>query len=237
MTADEEAASDIERDIVYTATSWAAVGRGMSPSKSSALSHSPHNHHSTQVESDSRLLTSPAAALRNSKMNHRTTSASASPTPTSPSLAQSTTPAIRSGGSKGVSPSSGAVTVVVVRAWALREVIGGSNPYVVVDWGPCGKHSTQAVMDSTEPYFGSVLKFKSPFQATHRPAMAVMKVYVYSRNLSTSDELLGYVELNSEGLLALLGDSSECATMTYQLVDLLDKQNPHAGCIQLTGSL
>jgi hypothetical protein len=128
------------------------------------------------------------------------------------------------------------VSIVVVRCWGLREIVGGSNPYVVIDWGPCGKLSTQAVMDSTEPYFGSVLKF--PAQVQRPAAAAILKAYVYSRNLSTSDELLGYVEISSDDLLARSSSAAaECATLTYQLVDLLDKQNHHAGCIQLSGSL
>eukprot|EP01036_Dinobryon_divergens_P031145 gene31145-40500_t len=225
MAADDENASDIERgDIVYTKQSWAAVGRGMSPSK--VLLSQGKSNLGDESESDHPLLTPPTD--RNPR---RATGGNSSSTPpTQPTPARATT-------SKGVSPSPAVVSIVVVRCWGLREIVGGSNPYVIIDWGPCGKLSTQAVMDSTEPYFGCVLKF--PAQVQRPAAAAIMKVYVYSRNLSTSDELLGYVEISSDDLLARSSSSAaaECATLTYQLVDLLDKQNHHAGCIQLSRSL
>ena len=115
-----------------------------------------------------------------------------------------------------------AVCIRVVRAWGLREVVGGSNPYVVLRWGALSQ-SSQAVFSSVSPYFNAVLTFSGPRKDE------VLKAFVYSRNMSLSDELLGYAEVDVEDLLA--GQSS------FSLVDLLEKHDRHAGFIEMSAAI
>jgi hypothetical protein len=105
------------------------------------------------------------------------------------------------------------VSIKVIRAWSLSDTIGGSNPYVLIDWSSYGKCTTQSIKNSISPHFGSILKFRSPFFVQAIPnsrkirikgityyfaSISLAKVYVYSRNKSVSDELLGFAEFKVE---------------------------------------
>jgi hypothetical protein len=96
------------------------------------------------------------------------------------------------------------VTVKVLRAWGLPEELGGTNAYIVLDWGKYGRATTQAVANSTEPHFGSTLQFKSPYRGHKRGATdaevgeeaGLMRVCVLNRNQSVSDELIALGEID-----------------------------------------
>jgi len=134
------------------------------------------------------------------------------------------------------------ISVKIIRASELMDCLGGTNAYIVLDWGKLGKASTQAVINSNEPYFGSTLKFRSPYQRIRRKDIndddyrdgnildmlnsrsdhhqdgddrgdddeclishaGPLKVLVYNRNHSVSDELIGIGEIDvHEQLLSL----------------------------------
>jgi len=130
------------------------------------------------------------------------------------------------------------ISIKIIRASELMDNLGGTNAYVLLDWGKLGKASTQAVINSNAPYFGSTLKFKSPYQRIRRKDIndddyrdsnildilnnrivgidddgvdddsdrgdeeclishaGPMKVFVYNRNHSVSDELIGSGEID-----------------------------------------
>jgi hypothetical protein len=60
------------------------------------------------------------------------------------------------------------ISIKIIRGSELMDCLGGTNAYIVLDWGKLGKASTQAVINSNEPYFGSTLKFRSPYQRIRR---------------------------------------------------------------------
>jgi hypothetical protein len=96
------------------------------------------------------------------------------------------------------------VTVKVLRAWCLPEELGGTNAYIVLDWGRYGRATTQAVANTTEPHFGSTLQFKSPYcghkrgaaDAKVREEAGLMRVFVLNRNQSVSDEMIASGEID-----------------------------------------
>lgn len=95
--------------------------------------------------------------------------------------------------------------VHVIRAIGLRDVLGGTNAYCVLDWGKLGKSSTHAVR-SCEPYFGSKLRFKSSTHAgsTLDDAMLSappLQIAVYSRNESVSHECIGIAHVHDIQLI------------------------------------
>jgi hypothetical protein len=133
------------------------------------------------------------------------------------------------------------ISIKIIRGSELMDCLGGTNAYIVLDWGKLGKASTQAVINSNEPYFGSTLKFRSPYQRIRRKDIndddyrdgnildmldsrsdhhhdvddrgdeeclishaGPLKVLVYNRNHSVSDELIGSGEIDvHEQLLSL----------------------------------
>lgn len=141
------------------------------------------------------------------------------------------------------------LSVKIIRAWGLSESLGGTNPYVVVDWGKYGKSATQAVAHTTEPHFGATLQFRSPYtvlrdtdrQALQNdPTIAVLhassgtqyisfagplKVSVYNRNQSVSDELLAYGEVDAHEYLT-------CGTGETSVLHLIDASSRPAGCLE-----
>jgi hypothetical protein len=118
------------------------------------------------------------------------------------------------------------VSIRILRAWGLPDSLGGTNAYVVVDWGKYGQSSTQAVPNSTEPHFGALLQFRSPYTrldmeelaaAQSDPTMSIlrgtegalyvswatpMKVVVYNRNESVSDEIIGCAEIDAHEFIS-----------------------------------
>jgi hypothetical protein len=120
------------------------------------------------------------------------------------------------------------ISITVLRAWDLNEGLGDCNPYVVIDWGKLGRAATQAVPSTTCPHFGSILKFKSPLKPVQWQAKqgvpnvcgvvfvegiecflqdVNMKIFVYSRNQSVSDEMLGEATLTASPQLLEYFDS------------------------------
>lgn len=172
--ADEErlASNDIVRSGLYSAEALAAVGLGLSP---------------------------------NSKLAPEQHAAPPPPAPPSP---------------VSIATATDLISLRIVRAWDLPECLGGTCAYVVVDWGRLGNSATHPVKHSVEPHYGSILQFKSPYTllntedrdyALKNPDVHVlrigngeeyashagpMRVYVYNRNESVSDELIASGELD-----------------------------------------
>lgn len=84
------------------------------------------------------------------------------------------------------------ITVRVIRAWDLVDCLGGTNAYVVLDWGRHGRAATQSVRDNTAPHFGATLRFKSP--------------YVLLQNVDMGDEQsVELTHLFNRGMLEQIG--------------------------------
>lgn len=95
--------------------------------------------------------------------------------------------------------------VHVIRAIGLRDVLGGTNAYCVLDWGRLGKSSTHAVR-SCDPFFGSKLRFKSSTQVGSTLDAAMLSapplhIAVYSRNESMSHECIGVAHVHDIQLI------------------------------------
>lgn len=138
------------------------------------------------------------------------------------------------------------VTIKIIRAWDLFEALGGTNAYVIVDWGKFGRSSTQAVVNSVDPYFGATLRFKSPFRKAddadiisnlgkdmvsikgevYYSTACPIRVYLYHRNESIVDELLGEAEVDPIDVATIEG------TSVLYLYDRISKSN--AGCLELS---
>ena len=90
-----------------------------------------------------------------------------------------------------------------------------TNPYVVIDWDALGVAKTQAIWNSVNPYFQATLQFKFP-EDVDLPIdddnsrfdlrdlaenLPKIRISVYSRNRSISDDLLGMTLLEPSDLL------------------------------------
>lgn len=154
----------------------------------------------------------------------------------------------------GLSSATDIVSAKILRAWGLPESLGGTSAYVVADWGKYGKSATQAVAHTTEPHFGATLQFRSPYTAL-RPAdraavqedasiallrtpggaeyvsfAGPLKVMVYNRNQSVSDELLACGEVDVHEYLTNSGDNAGETAVLY----LVDTNFRPAGCLEYT---
>lgn len=145
------------------------------------------------------------------------------------------------------------ISVRVVRAWDLPECLGGTCAYVLVDWGAQGKSATHTVRHSTEPQYGAMLQFKSPYRAidpTERdlylkhahhemhllraasgaeyasPA-GPMQVQIYNRNDSVSDELIASGELDLHHVIVTTNAGEP------SVLYLNDTFGQPAGCVEL----
>ena len=112
------------------------------------------------------------------------------------------------------SPPINMVCVQVIRSWDLPETLTDTNPYVIIDWGKLGISKTQTIQNTIEPVFNSTLRFRFPFdfdcnydaitnlkmKAHQLPSL---KIYIYSKNFSISDELLGETDLKAEYFINL----------------------------------
>ena len=201
---DEErhASNDIVRSGLYSAEALAAVGLGLSPNSKLA----PEQH-----------IAPPAVSP---------------PSPVS------------------IATATDLISLRIVRAWDLPECLGGTCAYVVVDWGRLGKSATHPVKRSTEPHYGSMLQFKSPYtllNATNRDAVlssaevhalrtqsgaeyashaGPMRVYVYNRNESVSDELIASGELDLHENIVTTDAGQPC------ILYLTDPSSQPAGCME-----
>jgi hypothetical protein len=97
------------------------------------------------------------------------------------------------------------LAICIVKAWDLPEGLGETNPYVVVDWGEFGRISTKVVLNTTKPKFGTIHQFSSikcnnRFISKKRNNYPSMKLYVYNRNVSVCDELIGEADIDVNNL-------------------------------------
>jgi hypothetical protein len=188
------------------------------------------------------------------------------------------------------------LSVKVLRAWGLAETLGGTNAYVVFDWGRYGKAATQAVANTTQPHFGATLQFRSPYKAVDPQDSAAallgvrrgssnvcrggtdasakagggydrfddgciegegeggegagsmgavvrgrngveylslagpLKVLVYSRNPSVSDELIALGEVDAHDTLLSCARTGGAPVVLH----LFDTQQNPAGCVEFT---
>ncbi len=145
------------------------------------------------------------------------------------------------------------ISVRVVRAWDLPECLGGTCAYVLVDWSAQGRSATHTVKHSTEPQFGAMLQFKSPYHvidpaerdlllkhdhhevhllrtasgAEYASSAGPMQVHIYNRNESVSDELIATAELDLHNVIVTtdLGEPS--------IIYLTDNFGHPAGCVEV----
>ena len=120
--------------------------------------------------------------------------------------------------------------VKVHRAWDLVDLLGGTNPYAVLDWDYFGRKQTQVKYNTTSPIFGDQLSFKiglkpeiaSPTRSgsLYSPnaktmlfvtedddfvaALPRLTIALYSRHESITDEFLGQVIISGSELQDLL---------------------------------
>ena len=143
------------------------------------------------------------------------------------------------------------ISMRIFRASNLTECLAGTSAYVVIDWGKYGRAETHAVTHSTEPQYGATLRFRSPyFPLSPEDAKAVrnddsiallrlpdgcelvsfappMKVCVFNRNQSVSDELIAVGEIDAHEYI--LRNSEEPAVL-----HLYDTQSQPAGSLEFT---
>lgn len=205
---DRHASNDIVRSGLYSAEALAAVGLGLSPnSKLAPEQHQPQQQHT------------------------------APPPPAPPSPVS-------------IATATDLISLRIVRAWDLPECLGGTCAYVVVDWGRLGKSATHPVRHSTEPQYGSMLQFKSPYMllntanrdavlgsadvhalrtesgAEYASHAGPMRVYVYNRNESVSDELIASGELDLHEDIVTTDAGQPC------ILYLTDPSSQPAGCVE-----
>jgi hypothetical protein len=85
-------------------------------------------------------------------------------------------------------------SIKVIKAIGLEETISGCSPYVVVDWGELGSASTPTAHEKTDPIYNHTLHFGR--LGTHAEVPS-LNVFVYHKNISVSDEILGTGHLSS----------------------------------------
>ena len=121
--------------------------------------------------------------------------------------------------------------IKVFKAYGLPDLLGGTNPYVLFDWGPLGRAATQAVKHTTSPEFNATLRFKSPSEHGSALSTALMNspplsISVYSRNESLSDMLIGGIQLDDKDMnsshplrvyLYSGEDQAECGVLEFQV--------------------
>ena len=120
--------------------------------------------------------------------------------------------------------------VKVLCAYGLPEMLGGTNPYIVFDWGHLGRASTQAIKNTTSPNYNATLRFKSPSEQGSSLSTSLMNspplsISVYSRNESLSDALIGGVQLDDKDMnsnsplrVYLYNDEyEECGVLEFQV--------------------
>jgi Ca2+-dependent lipid-binding protein len=95
--------------------------------------------------------------------------------------------------------------IKVMRAYGLPDMLGGTNPYILFDWGHLGRASTHAVQNTTSPEFNATLRFKSPSEHGSSLSTTLMNspplsISVYSRNESLSDVVIGGIQLDDKDM-------------------------------------
>ena len=156
-------------------------------------------------------------------------------------------------------PTDYIVSVNILKAWNLpTDLLGSTNPYVVLDWGIYGRACSFAIMNSTQPNYNCVVQFRSPLETaspkelesgSHQhlvyvngrpynipPSIPIMKAYVYSRNESISDELLGEGEVNMGKVLLKVYSRREKANEAGSkcVLNLYDMSSQFTGSLELS---
>lgn len=90
-------------------------------------------------------------------------------------------------------------SVRVIKAVGLEETISGCSPYVVIDWGELGSASTPTAHEKTDPVYNHTLHFGKLASHAEVPSL---NVFVYHKNISVSDEILGTGHLSSMNVKA-----------------------------------
>jgi hypothetical protein len=85
-------------------------------------------------------------------------------------------------------------SIKVIKAIGLEETISGCSPYIVIDWGELGSASTPTVHEKTDPVYNHTLHFGRMDTHAEVPSL---NVFVYHKNVSVSDEVLGTGHLSS----------------------------------------
>ena len=90
-------------------------------------------------------------------------------------------------------------SIWVIRAYNLKECLGGCTPYVLLDWGTFGKRVTKTAVDATCPIIDQEIIFQY-----HVTSQSNILLYNQSklRNLSPSDRL--NVEMDESSFYSLL---------------------------------
>lgn len=151
-----------------------------------------------------------------------------------------------------IATASDLISVRVVRAWGLPECLGGTCAYVLVDWGAQGKAATHPVKHSTEPHYGATLQFKSPYRAIeaeerdlllnhaahevhllramsgteYASSAGPMRVHIYNRNESVSDELVASGELDLHEIIVTTNAGEP------SILYVTDNIGQPAGCVE-----
>ena len=135
------------------------------------------------------------------------------------------------------------ISICIKQAFDLSDALGGTNPYVVLDWEHLGRVSTKTVLGSTNPKFDTIFRFESPYRlatkdnedvkngrivyASKQKYISVaphLHLYVYSKNQSVSDELIGEADVNVDNLFS----------NGHGFVELYDLNNEFAGSAELS---
>lgn len=109
----------------------------------------------------------------------------------------------------------------VIKAWSLPETLGDTNPFVILDWGELGVSRTQVVDRSTSPTFNCDLRFRWPSKLCDDHSsesenvldfasfMPKVRISIYNKHSSISDELLGCALLDAKEFLQLTSSGND----------------------------
>jgi hypothetical protein len=135
----------------------------------------------------------------------------------------------------------------VLRAWSLPECLGGTNAYVIIKMPGYGEGRTQAVSNSTEPFFGAMFTIRSPLKPNASGSLrshiddaddlvnmaddqdgswTKVQVLIYNKNASISDELIAIGEQDIGSLL-------EQSQFSPVVMELFDSNRQPNGYIEL----
>lgn len=131
--------------------------------------------------------------------------------------------------------------VSVIRAYDLQEVLPATNAYVTVAWAGASRSAapvqTQAVPDTIAPYFGSTLPLEEAYYRDYDDSDKTIVFKVCNRNVSLSDNLLGWAELPLRDLLPPhIVDYSPRTTGGVLVVHLMDSTRRPAGSLEVSVS-
>jgi hypothetical protein len=248
---------------IYSAAALAAVGLGFSPSKA-IVSDKVGSYGDDAAISPISVASMPSEVANFEEELHAAVATDDNILSLSERLATNSlnkrSQQQRPSPQSALQPSSAMVSIKVHRAWDLPDdLLGGTNAYIVVDWGRLGRATTQAIMNSCHPIFDATLQFRSPLvpyddersgdetdgvddhlaeysrvvikdRAYMYRMSGPMQVLLYNRNRSVSDELLGYGEFDP---LHVLEDSPSARVVVH----ILDRQLNSIASVELAVEL